>query len=185
MLPDDKRELRRVVRVRFPGGETRDRESALICGHIASWRPYQEARMVAGYLPLPWEADVTPLLRDALASGKTLLLPRVEGESLTLRRVERMDALIPGRWGIPEPPEDAPIVPVSEAQLLLVPLEAIDGSGMRLGKGGGFYDALLQGCGAVSLGIALSWQRVERVPRESWDQPLSAVADQDGIERFR
>ena len=186
MNPTDKQALRKAVRTTFPGPEARSRESGLICGHVRAWPVWQQASVVAGYVPMGHEADITPLLADALASGKTLLLPRVEGDSImTLRRVSRLDELVPGRWGIPEPSEDAEIVPVSEAQLLLVPLEAIDRSGMRLGKGGGFYDALLRGCGAVSLGIALSSQRVERVPLDPWDQPLSAVADQDGIECFR
>lgn len=182
----DKQALRRAVRARFPGPEARSRESELICRHVRAWPVWQRARVVAGYVPMGHEADITPLLTDALASGKTLLLPRIEGERrLTLRRVKRLEALLPGRWSIPEPSEEAEIIPVSEAQLLLVPLEAIDRSGMRLGKGGGFYDALLQGRSAVTLGVAMSWQRVERVPCEPWDQPLSAVADRDGIECFR
>ena len=186
MSPTDKQALRRAVRARFPGVEERSRESDLICRHVRAWPVWQRANVVAGYVPMGHEADITPLLTDALASGKTLLLPRVEGDSvMTLRRVSRLDELVPGRWGIPEPAEEAAMVDVSAAQLLLVPLEAIDRSGMRLGKGGGFYDALLQGCEAVTLGIALSWQRVERVPRDPWDQPLSAVADRNGIECFR
>lgn len=186
MNPTDKQALRRAVRARFPGPEARSRESDLICRHVRAWPVWQRARVVAGYVPMGHEADITPLLTDALTSGKTLLLPRIEGDRrMTLRRVSRLDELSAGRWGIPEPSEEAAIVDVSEAQLLLVPLEAIDPSGMRLGKGGGFYDALLQGCEATTLGIALSWQRVEQVPREPWDQPLCAVADRDGIDVFR
>ena len=186
MSQTDKQVLRQRIRSRFPGPEARARESWLICRHVREWPVYQRARIVAGYVPMGHEADITPLLTDVLTSGKKLLLPRVEDERrLTLRRVARLDALVPGRWGIPEPPEDAEIVPVSTAELLLVPLEAVDRSGMRLGKGGGFYDALLQDTAAVTLGIALSWQRVEHVPRDPWDQPLDAVAHPEGIDIFR
>ena len=155
----------------------------MLCGHVKAWPVYRRARTVAGYVPLSREADVTPLLMDALASGKTLLLPRVEGERrMTLRRVERLDALVPGRWGLLEPPEDAEIVPAGAAELLLVPLEAVDGRGIRLGKGGGFYDALLKEKTGVTLGVALSWQWVECVPMDAWDKPMDAVADATGIQ---
>ena len=186
MNQTDKQALRRAVRSRFPGPEARARESGLLCGHVMAWPAYRRAEVVAGYVPLPWEADITPLLTDVLASGRTLLLPRVEGEKLmTLRRVERLDGLSAGRWGLPEPPEDAEIVPVEQVQLMLVPLEAMDRSGMRLGKGGGYYDTLLAGTEAVTLGAAMSWQWVERVPCEPWDQPLTAAADSAGIHLIR
>ena len=183
---EDKRTLRRAVRERFPGPEKRDRESLLICAHVLAWPVYHRAKVVAGYMPLPWEADVMPILADALHAGKTLLLPRVEDERrMTLRRVKALDGLSQNRWGLLEPPEDAPIAPAGAAELLLVPLEAVDAQGMRLGKGGGYYDRLLEKESGVTLGVALSWQRVEEVPREPWDKPLDAVASIDGIQDRR
>lgn len=45
---------------------------------------------------------MTPLLLDALRSGRRLLLPRVEGDGLmTLRLVRAMEELAPGAYGIP------------------------------------------------------------------------------------
>lgn len=185
MISTDKQALRRAIRARFPGQLERDRESALICRHVAGWEVYRQARVIGGYVPLPREADVMPLLADALASGKTLLLPRVEDEHrMTLRRMDRLDGLVTGRWGLLEPPEDAEVVPAFEAELLLVPLEGVDRSGTRLGKGGGYYDALLRGAAVTKLGVALSWQWADRLPRDQWDQPLDAVADRDGIHAF-
>ena len=186
MSSTDKRALRQAVRASYGGAEARSRESALICDHVSMWQVYREAAVVVGYAPLPWEADITPLLADALSAGKTLLLPRMEGERrMTLRRISRMDELLINRWHVPEPPEGAEIVPVEAVDLLLVPLEAVDAEGMRLGKGGGYYDALLAGARTFTLGAALSWQRVERVPREPWDQPLRALVDAEGITLFK
>lgn len=183
---EDKQALRKAVRARYPGPDERNRESHLLCGHVLAWHEYRRASVVAGYMPLPWEADVTPILADALRAGKMLLLPRVEGERLmTLRRVDSLDGLVTNSWGLLEPPEGAPVVPAEKAELLLVPLEAVDGQGMRLGKGGGYYDALLTRKTGVTLGVALSWQRVAHVPAQPWDKPLDAVVDPEGIQDRR
>lgn len=185
MITEEKAALRRAIRAGYPGAETRARESEALCRHVMNWEAYRQARCVAGYLPLKREADVTPILRDCLQQGKQLLLPRVEGEGvMTLRLVRALEELQPGSFGILEPSPDAPVVSPHTADLILVPLEGIDRSGMRLGKGGGYYDRLLQTYRGVTLGIAMSWQWMASIPCEAWDMPLDAAADAEGVHQF-
>ena len=153
-----------------------------MCAHILQSAWYREAQVIGGYMPLPREADVTPVLQDALAQGKTLALPLcAEAPHMTLRRVASLGELVPGAYGIPAPDEDTEIIPVDALDLLLTPLEGIDPRGMRLGKGGGYYDCLLARSGVRTMGCALTWQRTEWIPAEPWDRPLAACADRDGI----
>ncbi len=180
-----KGEMRRALRAALPGGEARDRESRMICAHITAWEPYRGARVVGGYMPLPWEADVTAVLQDALSRGKKLALPRCLADGqLRFHRVECLNELRRGAYGLMEPVENAPVVDTGTIDLLLVPLEGISSSGVRLGKGGGYYDRLLAACPALTLGAALSWQWTEDIPRERWDRPLHACADLGGIHIF-
>ncbi len=180
-----KKVLRRDVRARYGGSEVRALESRQICCHILSSEMYQSARVVGGYMPMLREADITPVLEDVLRSGRILALPLCgEAPYMTFRRVERLSDLVPGAWGIPEPSASAEIVLPQDMQLLLTPLEAIAPSGMRLGKGGGYYDCFLQDAAVPTLGCALSWQWVEHVPAQPWDRPLAACADPDGVRRF-
>ena len=124
-----KGELRRALRAASPGTEARDRESRLLCAHVTAWEPYRRARVVGGYVPLPWEADVTPLLQDALDRNKTLALPRcLPGGQLCFHRVESLQALRRGAYGLLEPRADAPVVDAGEIALLLVPLEGVRGA---------------------------------------------------------
>lgn len=178
----DKRALRKAVRLAFPGKEARDAQSAAICRHVLANDAYRRAAVVGGYMPMAHEADVTPILLDALAGGKVLALPRcARPPEMTFHRVQSLQELIPGAYGLPEPSADAPVIPTGEIELLLVPLEAIDRRGMRLGKGGGYYDRLLEDAGPVTLGMALAWQWVEQVPADSWDKALQGAADAEGI----
>ena len=186
MQAADKAALRRAIRSRFPGADVRRAESEAMCRHIFAWECYRQAETVGAYIPLRREADVTAVMLDVLASGRGLALPRVDGEGhMTLRRVRSLEELVPGAYGIPEPGGDTEIISCSAVSLLIVPLEGIDHRGMRLGKGGGYYDRLLAACPALTLGAALSWQWTEDIPRDPWDRPLNACACAEGIRIFR
>lgn len=182
----NKAEMRRFIRPRHEGNAARDVQSQKMCRHILDSGMYKSAQVIGGYMAMPREADITPVLLDALRQGKVLALPRCgKPPEMTFRKVQSLNELHNGAYGIPEPAEDAPIVPVEDIQLMLVPLEGIDLEGFRLGKGGGYYDNMLAGCTAPKLGCALSWQRVEEVPRDPWDVKLTACADENGIHLFK
>lgn len=184
MQASDKTLLRRKVRALFDAN-LRDAESALICRHVLDWEVYRSARVIGGYMPMKHEADITPVLLDALASGKTLALPLCgKPPEMSFRRVENLDQLRTGAYGLLEPMEDAPVMTPEEIDLLLTPLEAVDHRGMRLGKGGGYYDRLLTEHALCTVGMALSWQWVEEVPAQAWDQPLRAAGDRSGVRWF-
>ena len=51
--------------------------------------------------------------------------------------------LKPGAFGIPEPEPSAPTIRPDEEDILIVPTTAANADGYRLGKGGGFYDRLI------------------------------------------
>lgn len=174
--------LRAQIRARYPGDAARDAESRALCRAILASGLYRDAAVVAGYMPLRREADIRPVLEDVLASGRTLALPLCSGGGMmTLRRVESLAQLQPGMYGIPEPREEWEIIPADQVDLLLIPLEGVDQDGMRLGKGGGYYDRLLKAAGAAAMGCALSWQWTDHVPAEPWDMPLQYCADRDGV----
>ena len=176
---------RKHIRSLHQGKEARDAQSAALCRHILASKIYQNARVVGGYMPLPKEADVLPVLIDALRQGKTLVLPLCENApQMTLRRVSSLEELIPGAYGILEPRETAEIIPVEQLDLLLVPLEGIDADGFRLGKGGGYYDCILKDADVYTIGCALSWQLVKQLPHDAWDKPLKAFADMAGLHKF-
>ena len=182
---NEKAALRKAIRRAHGGAQARAAESESICRHIIASRWYRDAQVVAGYVPLKWEADVTPVMQHALQAGKTLALPLCgEAPHMTLRRVTSLDELRPGAFGIPEPPEEAEIIPPEAVELLLIPLEGVAPDGTRLGKGGGYYDCLLARCGAFALGCALTWQRVAHIPADPWDRPLHAFVDADGVHAF-
>jgi len=111
---------------------------------LQGWPPFQKAQCIASYWPLPWELDIRPVNRWIWQSDKTLCLPRLHTNvHMDFYRVNDHEELVPGRFNLWEPSPQALQVPPSKIDLILVPCEALDAQGTRLGKGGGYYDRYL------------------------------------------
>lgn len=100
-----------------------------------------------------------------------------------LFRVMKMEELIPGAYGIMEPP-DVPEREVSaeDVDVALVPGVAFDRCGYRLGYGGGYFDRFFAGPGKgmVTLGVAFAFQVVTTVYPQAHDIPLNGVITEEG-----
>lgn len=104
---------------------------------------------VCAYVPVGTEPGSVEMLDTLLRRSGRVLLPVArtapDGTPLPLRWGEyRPGALTRGRWGLVEPPEPwLPASALAEAEVVLVPALAVDRSGVRLGRGQGFYDRSL------------------------------------------
>jgi 5-formyltetrahydrofolate cyclo-ligase len=140
-------------------------------------------RMLAGYMPMRGEADPLPAMA-AHRGGVCVPVIVARGAPLAFRAWTPDAAMVAGDFGALVPAEGAWCVP----EVLIVPLLAFDGRGMRLGYGGGFYDRTLAGLragGAVlAVGLAFGAQEVPEVPTEPTDAPLDAVLTEAGLRRF-
>lgn len=142
---------------------------------------FQQADCVYAYAPLETEAGGRNLPGFILASGKKLALPRVEGEQIVFCFVESEDQLEKGAFGIREPAQECLKAGDAEA-LMLVPGAAFTPEGIRLGKGGGFYDRFLQKepCHRT-LGLAYGYQIVPQLEETVHDRRVMEVITPERI----
>ena len=82
-----------------------------------------------------------------------------------------LSELRPGAFGLLEPPEGRPLEPVP-GLLAVVPAMACDKRGVRLGKGGGYYDRFLSGFEGVTACLVLEQMLFDALPREPHDAPV-------------
>ena len=98
---------------------------------------------------------------------------------------DRVESLVPGRYGVREPPATAPLETLGPDVLALVPGVAFDTGGGRLGRGAGLWDrALTDVRGAVIFGVGYELQIIDTVPRGAHDRPIDALLTEAGIRRF-
>lgn len=152
---------------------------------------------MALYASLPGEVATTALVEMGWAEGRRILLPRVvAGGDLVF--VEHLPdvPLVGGAFGVLEPPEQARVVDLDEAELILVPGLAFDRCGGRLGRGAGYYDRALAGIGLQAgrratadragimprtMGVAFDLQLVDGVPMDEQDVRMEAVVSPSAV----
>jgi 5-formyltetrahydrofolate cyclo-ligase len=149
-----------------------------LVSHPFPVKPESGRQIVSAFYPYKSEIDTRPLLGKLAGEGWTTCLPIVIGEGLPLefRRWLPGEPTIPGVWGIPRPPDLAPIM---EPDVLIIPMLAFDRAGYRLGYGGGFYDRTLEKLRIrktiIAIGAAYSAQEISRVPISTHDQALDFI----------
>ncbi len=160
-----------------------------ITARLVALPAYRAARVVAAYLSFGSELDTMAFVRDVLASGRTLVLPRVDRsrKALVMHVVDTVEAsggqLLPGPFGIREPdPERCPVFGPAGIDFVLVPGVAFTPNCERLGYGGGFYDRFLGLCTARPALVAAAYdlQVVAAVPLDPTDLPVDRVITERG-----
>lgn len=135
------------------------------------------SQVLAAFMPLKDEPQILSFLEQWIIDGKTLLLPRVDGEDMTFHLINSLNDLQPGAFGILEPdptvsPEFNDSIPV-----FLIPGVAFSEEGVRVGRGKGFYDRhLKKHPQAVKVGICFEKQVLNGyIAQNSWDVPMDYI----------
>ncbi len=176
------RALYKKKREAIPPSERAVRDAAL-CRALAASPSYRHASTLLAYAPIGAEIDLRPLLREALAAGKRVALPRSLGGGLmTFHYIESLDDLVPGEhYGIPEPPPGSELLLPTPATLCLVPGIVFDRRGYRVGYGGGYYDRFLRELDGAAIGVVYHDFILPTLPSGRHDLTVSALATDRGI----
>jgi 5-formyltetrahydrofolate cyclo-ligase len=155
--------------------------------HVLDLEQYRRAEVVLAYVSDENEVPTADLVSLALAAGKRVFLPRMDGERIAFAGYGPEWPLRPGRFGIPEPTGPSLQSRENESIVVLVPLVAWDARGARLGRGRGYYDRALAelGSGASRVGLGYSFQQCTLLPTDPWDVFLDSVVTERGTVRCR
>jgi 5-formyltetrahydrofolate cyclo-ligase len=153
-------------------------EAIKACALLERQAVWRSAKAILFYAPLADEPDLWRLVEDSLATGKVVALPRFhpeQGAYVACLIKQAGPDLVAGKFGIREPRESCPIIPLNRLDFVLVPGVAFDLNGHRLGRGKGYYDRLLAMSAGSTCGVAFDQQIVSQVPSEPHDVRLSCI----------
>ncbi|HRZ87257.1 MAG TPA: 5-formyltetrahydrofolate cyclo-ligase [bacterium] len=188
-METEKKKLRELIlgaRDAMPPDDVR-RTSSLIEKHLVSVVEFARARTIMFYLSKGNEVDTHGMVRDALRSGKRVVVPFCPGghHRMVPAEIRCFSELECGRFGVLQPRHgEVREVPPEQIELFIVPGVAFDAEGYRLGRGRGYYDRLLEAAGAAKIALAYDFQVVERVPREAHDVRVDIVVTETGAKRI-
>ncbi|WP_144791542.1 5-formyltetrahydrofolate cyclo-ligase [Corynebacterium singulare] len=174
-------QLLQARRTRSPEQRARDNK-AWCAGARALLTPTMR---VAAYHPLGTEPGGPELVDSIAAACCEVFLPisGTDGQLLwTL--YDGPDAMRPGALGIAEPVGQRHSSAVlAQLDLILAPAMAVSPSGMRLGKGAGYYDRALAPLpsGRPPVVALVHSTEVCEVPTEDHDRPVDGVLTERGM----
>ncbi len=156
MLKADARKHYRQLRKAFSRTEVEEM-SAQILGQIKRF-DFSEDRMFHLFLPIEknHEINTYPLMNWLVNEGKTLVLPKVEGQNMVNCQVSIPVETTLNNLAIPEPTVYKAIDSLL-IDVVFVPLFVADSRGERVGYGGGYYDRFLATCRPETKKIGLSY----------------------------
>lgn len=151
---------------------------AAMAGRLFALPAWRRCGTVFCFVSLADEPDTDAILRRALAEGKRLAVPRIlpgRGGRMEPVPLASLDGLRPAAYGIREPAGGTALDAESLGPdaLALIPCLAADRQGVRLGRGGGYYDRFLgqyKGSKLLLCPDALLW---DALPRDEWDVPFA------------
>ncbi|MDY3864478.1 MAG: 5-formyltetrahydrofolate cyclo-ligase [Eubacteriales bacterium] len=173
---DRLREACRRARERLTPEERTESDRA-ICDAIAASPEFRRAKKVFLYVPIAGEVDLIPLAKVCRKEKKLLAFPVTDPvtDALTFRVFRRGDRLTPGAYGIPEPPQDAPVCSADRRTLCILPGLCFDRDGNRLGQGKGCFDRFLAAFPGTAMGVVRHELLFDAIPHEAHDIPVPVV----------
>lgn len=148
--------------------------SQIIKQKVQKHPSYIHAQTVGFYVSLPGEVDTISFIQEALKTHR-VCVPKVIGDEMEFYYIHSLDDLQVGTFHVLEPTTHEKVFP-QDIDVIIVPMLAFDCHFHRVGYGKGYYDKYFakefQG---YKLGIAFSFQKVDKIDINPYDLPLDDI----------
>ncbi|MDI3480365.1 MAG: 5-formyltetrahydrofolate cyclo-ligase [Tepidanaerobacteraceae bacterium] len=161
-------------------------KSGKIMSRLFSLEEFHRANTIMFYVDAKNEVKTGDAITKTLAEGKRVAVPKVKkGFGLLAVEIKGLDDLLPGAFGIPEPPGDKGISP-EEIDLVVVPGVAFDKNGNRMGYGAGYYDSFLPKLRpeVKKIAVAFEMQVTDNLPTEEHDVKMDMLITENALYCF-
>lgn len=159
------------------------KKAETICLYVSKAGEVDTHELIKHFLDETVSFRVTPLWGNP-SKAKRVVVPKVTGKNLELYEIKNFSDLSVGAFGILEPDISQATcytLHVTDIDLFIVPGLVFSKSGSRIGFGKGYYDRLLKKTKGIKLGLAYSWQIVDKLPREKEDVLVDMILTEKDI----
>lgn len=182
-----KQKARKLATATRDKAKKRDTASEAIQQLLLELPQIQQASCVCCYVSFRSEVETHPLIAALIELGKTVCVPWCDDDELRLCKIESLDELAPGTFGLLEPTkklrnDDSKQLELSRCQVILIPGLAFTLDGNRLGYGKGYYDRLLsKSPTAWRIGLAFDCQIIPAIPTTDQDVEMDFIVTESKV----
>ena len=139
-------------------------------------REYRAAHTVLLYMARPFEIATSLILHAALSNHKTVGLPVcLDDGKMIFRAISSVAELVPGKFGILEPPSDNAEIIHDDKTLCVCPALCCDMRGVRLGFGGGYYDRYLTDFSGFKAALCYADSVIPTIQDDEFDIRMNVI----------
>ncbi len=187
MNRDDLRRLLKQKRLQLTEAFQLEAEKRVF-SHILQSNLLNEAKHIACYMPINGEVGTQLLINFLWEQNKQVYLPKITGnKNLLFIEYNKNTILEKNKFNIWEPGSNASSIVAEGLDLIFLPLLGFDNHGNRLGTGQGYYDRSFTfklndpKIPPSLVGLAYSFQKLEKLAAESWDVKLDYLITEEEI----
>ena len=141
-------------------------------------------KKIGFYYPIGSEICTLELIENLRKKKYVISLPVLKKNfKMSFYEWTKKNPLKINNFGIPEPIKQKKIVPST----LIIPIVAFDNNLNRLGYGGGFYDRFISNLEkskkVLKIGLALSCQKINKVPTNKFDKKMNYIFTENKVYR--
>ena len=138
---------------------------------IIGSKEFKKAKNILIYNSINNEVDLKELLK---VKGKIYAYPLCTGDKIIPLIPKNDESFAIGKFGIREPIRKKSAL-MKNVDMVICPLVAFDEKLNRLGQGKGYYDRFLKRSDAVVAAVGYEVQKVENVPVDECDYPMTII----------
>lgn len=137
---------------------------------------YRAADTILLYMARPTEIATSLLIHAAFANHKKVALPVCMDQGrMIFRRIDSLEDVAPGWFGILEPKAACEEITPDEHTLCVCPALSCDMRGYRLGFGGGYYDRYLADFPGVKAALCYADSMIPKIGEDPFDIKMDVI----------
>ncbi len=189
----DIRQVKRALRDGFKAArrgmesQVQQQKDQQILARILRLPEYAAASTVLTYVSTSIEVDTHALIRQALADGKRVAVPRCTPGRIDMKfyLIEDLAQLEPGAFGVLEPdPERCRELRHYQNSICILPGLGYDLQGYRLGYGKGYYDRFLSRYHGKNIGVCYNICLKSLLPHGRYDKMVDILVTEKFVKRL-
>ena len=164
-----------------------DEKTRAIEARLFEFANFLESKIALLYVGGDNEVQTKMIIERSYAYNKIVVLPAFDSEkfNMNLMKVDQFaKELIPGPRKVLEPDaKRCKTVPMDRIDIAIIPGQAFDEKGGRIGSGRGYYDRLIPKLAITTRKVALTFEEqiVPQVPMESHDKHVDIIITEKRI----